>query len=213
MINENNNDNDLYCSKIEKINSQEKSFNKKNNLQDNRNNIKNKYDLIFTEYGGYLWNKVFKKSIIEENNIKMISDIKMCEDMIFVLNYIEYIDDVILSDKYLYKYRILDNSVSKSLKNKNWFSIFKAFELIDINDIKYSEFFKNQVAFFRLYYLCYAKYRLLFIKDKQFVKQWNKKIKEKLKVYINEKYLLNMFQKIKLISYYYFGEIFFKLKR
>lgn len=56
-------------------------------------------------FGGYLWNKVFLKEIIEKNNIIFDDKIAMNEDMKFCFDYISCCDKINLVDDVFYKYR------------------------------------------------------------------------------------------------------------
>lgn len=66
--------------------------------------------------GGVLWSKIFKKEIINKNNIRMNKDIFMCEDLIFVLQYGSYCNNFGYVDEYLYNYnRLNDYSISSNI--------------------------------------------------------------------------------------------------
>lgn len=41
-------------------------------------------------YYGVLWNKLYRRDIIEQNRLRMLSDISWCEDFMFNLEYIRY---------------------------------------------------------------------------------------------------------------------------
>ena len=47
--------------------------------------------LVNSEFGGYLWNKIFLKDIIEKYNIKFEKSIYICEDLLFVIQYLSLI--------------------------------------------------------------------------------------------------------------------------
>ena len=55
---------------------------------------------------GYLWNKVFRISIIKENKLKLNKDLHYCEDMVFVVQYLKYCKKVRYINKCLYLYRM-----------------------------------------------------------------------------------------------------------
>ncbi|MGN1342938.1 MAG: glycosyltransferase [Traorella sp.] len=55
-------------------------------------------------YYGVLWNKLYKKSIIQENQIYMEEDISWSEDFIFNLNYIRYVNHIYVSQVPIYYY-------------------------------------------------------------------------------------------------------------
>lgn len=62
---------------------------------------------------GYLWNKMFKASIIKKYNIRFNNNYVMWEDMLFCCRYISYIKDGRFSAEKLYHYNI-DNTESLS---------------------------------------------------------------------------------------------------
>lgn len=83
-------------------------------------------------YGGYLWNKIFKKSIIEENNITFDTNIHMCEDLLFVSKYLCNCKNARIIPDLLYNYRMRESSAVWNKKNKKYESLF----------ISYNELYK-----------------------------------------------------------------------
>lgn len=92
---------------------------------------------------GVLWSKIFKKDIIINNNIRLNEEIFMCEDLIFVLEYISKCKSFGVIDDSLYNYnRLNDSSISSKisinyLNNhirvcKNIDNILKASNLSDL---------------------------------------------------------------------------------
>ena len=55
-------------------------------------------------YYGVLWNKFYKRSIIEKNQLKMDSAVSWCEDFMFNLEYIRHIESVYALNVPLYYY-------------------------------------------------------------------------------------------------------------
>ncbi len=77
--------------------------------------------------GGVLWGKIFKTSIVKDNNIQLDNKLFMCEDMIFVLQYAEYVNKWSLIRENLYCYnRLNENSISKKISDRylNNYEIF-----------------------------------------------------------------------------------------
>lgn len=68
------------------------------------------------KFRGYLWNKLFKKSIIDRNRITFITQIHMCEDLLFCTQYIDKIKKVCLIPEVLYHYE--DNGESSASNGK-----------------------------------------------------------------------------------------------
>ncbi len=64
------------------------------------------------EFGGYLWNKLFKKRIIQDNEICFDSDIFCCEDLLFVVQYVLNCKQVALVPECLYRYNDTPNSLT-----------------------------------------------------------------------------------------------------
>lgn len=65
-------------------------------------------------------NKLYKKSIIMDNNIFMNEDIDLGEDLIFNLDYMKYCKSVVFSDKCYYHYcmKVEDNLTAKFREDK-----------------------------------------------------------------------------------------------
>lgn len=61
-------------------------------------------------FQGYLWNKIFLKSIITSENILFDSKIKIWEDMLFCLKYLTKIEKVVYVNKPIYYYVQRENS-------------------------------------------------------------------------------------------------------
>lgn len=71
---------------------------------------------IFNGVGGVLWAKIFKRSIIVDNSIKMNPKIFMCEDLLFILEYCKYSNKFGIINEYLYYYnRLNENSISSNI--------------------------------------------------------------------------------------------------
>lgn len=84
---------------------------------DSLNITKDKFiECIFKGVGGTLWGKIFKRKIIEDNKIKMDTNIYMCEDLLFVLEYTMNCKKYGIINKYMYYYnRLNDSSISSKL--------------------------------------------------------------------------------------------------
>ena len=84
-------------------------------------------------YYGVLWNKIYRKDIIEKNSIYMDKDISWCEDFIFNMEYIRRINNVYVLHVPIYYYVKTPNSlvsqgssVSKTVKMKQ--TVFKYYK-------------------------------------------------------------------------------------
>lgn len=87
---------------------------------------------------GYPWNKMFSKNIIKEKKIEFPENISICEDLIFVVNYIKHVDEVVYINENLYNYRIRKNSAVNNFKNiDKRLTVIYAYEiLIDLYNKK-----------------------------------------------------------------------------
>ncbi|MBQ2769164.1 MAG: glycosyltransferase [Clostridia bacterium] len=73
-------------------------------------------DIVYTHnIHGAIWRVLFKREIIERENIRFYQDVKIGEDKIFVLEYLSHCEKCALVDEYLYHYRIdrLDSAMTK----------------------------------------------------------------------------------------------------
>lgn len=59
-----------------------------------------------------VWNKVFKKEIIQQNKISFDEKMTFAEDAVFVLDYMKYIKNMFLLDKSLYYYVMHEEQVT-----------------------------------------------------------------------------------------------------
>lgn len=93
-------------------------------------------------FEGYLWNKIFVREIIVNNNIMFDDNIKVWEDMIFCYRYLKKIKNVSYICKPLYYY--VQHGTSTMHKNENPFSHYEAvkmlFEMISVAD---GEFYRS----------------------------------------------------------------------
>lgn len=64
------------------------------------------------QYFVFTWNKLFKKEIIEKNNIKFNETIVHKEDELFTLEYCRYINNIKTISTPIYNYRILPTSLT-----------------------------------------------------------------------------------------------------
>lgn len=95
----------------------------------------------FNSYGSAVWSKFYNLNIIKENNIRFYSERKyFSEDLIFNLQYIQYIKSVIVVDKPIYCY--FQNSAS--YKNKYHYDYLEKLNNMYV-------FFKENLYFFNKY--------------------------------------------------------------
>ena len=196
---------DLGVCKIYKF---QENINPQNGNNVMKNIYKNKYDIIFSEYGGYLCNKIFKRDIIVNNNILLNVNIYMCEDMLFLCEYLKHSKQIAYIDNYYYYYRIFNTSSGKDLRNIKWFTVLKTFDILrkyNINVDKYNYCYHI--------YLLEAKFRLNYIKNFNEYEQIKKDVDTKYKKFMSEKNCYNIKQKIKIFLYTKFNKLSFKIRR
>ncbi len=174
---------------------------------------KDKYEILYSNYCGYLWNKFFSRKIIVENNLKFDTSISMMEDLLFIFKYLEYINRIICINKKNYNYRQISNSASKNLSSIKWFSNFKVLNILNSNKKKFNKKALSSFSYSYLFYIYEAKFRLNYIKkDKEYLEQ-KKLVKKQLEVTKGLYKNLSKKQKIKIFLYKHFNRIFFKLKK
>lgn len=70
---------------------------------------------IFNGLTGVLWSKLFRKDIIISRKLKLNRDLKLSEDLIFVLQYVKHTNEIGLIDQFIYKYnRLHENGLSSA---------------------------------------------------------------------------------------------------
>lgn len=69
--------------------------------------------------GGVLWGKIFKKDIISNHKLFLDEKIFMSEDLLYVLEYIKYVDSwsILNKNDYMY-YRLNEKSISRNISEK-----------------------------------------------------------------------------------------------
>lgn len=160
---------------------------------------------------GFLWNKLFKKSIIENNKLLFDEKIFVQEDLLFVTNYLIFCGDLLVTDNELYGYRTSTNSLSHQNQvnnkqfsmiyaNEEMYKLIKSFGSEEISTIYWSNLMKKYSYFFKDIFL-----------HKQYRKNWWPIIKQGYlqynKDYKNDKLFFNK----KEFFYYRLLNIFSKL--
>lgn len=87
-------------------------------------------------FWGAVWSKMFLMGIIKENNILFNTDIKYCEDVLFVYEYLKNVSHIVYLPQRLYKYTYREDSTMRSRVSSIYdkrLDIGKVFEMI-VND-------------------------------------------------------------------------------
>ena len=189
-------------------------------------NIPNKYssikfekdqflNLVLNEnIGGFLCNKLYKSSIIRDNNISLKENIYVCEDLLFNIEYILKSNNFCYNSNVLYGYIQHSNGSFYKQNNLRWFTIFDSYLMI-IELLK-----KENVSASLLeevyYQLCYISCEAI-AKNKHNTQKYDgiKTINE----YVKNNYLkvllykhITFKQKVKLTIYKFFPIFVYKYK-
>lgn len=76
-------------------------------------------DVCLGDLGGFLWNKIFKKEIIEKYKIRFHTDIYECEDLLFVCEYLMHCRTIISIPQILYRYDVSEGNKRTMEKQKS----------------------------------------------------------------------------------------------
>lgn len=90
--------------------------------------------LCGTNYDGYLWNKIFRRSIIERYKLEFKRNIVVWEDLLFVLEYLNKCKLVSIFDDKLYYYRKREGSAVNSTSIEKYKSKYVIVEYIKNNE-------------------------------------------------------------------------------
>ena len=150
------------------------------------------YLVADSKYCGYVWNKVYKKEILDKYNINFDLNVTMSEDIMFTFQYLERIEDVKVIDKAIINYRQRKSSIiSKKIKNINAPTVVKTYLYI-INKSKDKDVVLKCKALYLKSYFKYNRYILA----KDFDLDMINKIKENDYKYFsnNDKKIINMYR-------------------
>lgn len=112
-----------------------------------------------TSIRGFSVNKIFITNIIKKNNLKFDSKIKICEDLLFVFDYVSHIENVYVFDESLYYYRMRMSSASNGISEKD-LTVFDA--ILRMNEID-NKVYNYMDDFYT--YLYFKYYKLIRKKD------------------------------------------------
>lgn len=164
--------------------------------------------------GGFLWNKLYKKSIIEENNILLNKKIYICEDLLFNCEYIEKVNKAVSINEKLYNYVYREDSASNKKINSKWLTVLDAYDEMD--KIYKNKDKKTYDVFLWFYVLMNintkSKMYLGGYKNENDIKRCNKIIKLYIKEVLKSKNI-SFKMRLKVFIYYYFHSIINILKK
>lgn len=168
---------DIVISNYNTIKNRKENLKKLNNTLPEQMNRETYLNLMIQKlFRGFVWNKLYKSKYIKK--IKFDTSIKMCEDVLFNVEYAKYIKKAIYINEGLYKYCIRKDSVTKSSYSKILVSQLNAYDKM-IKIIK--DEYKIDPIFYKSAQLETAlKLKILFlennIKDKMELKKLNRNI-------------------------------------
>lgn len=164
---------------------------------------------------GYLWNKMFVRKIIVENELRFNEEIYICEDYEFLIRYVSKIKKFDWINECLYNYYVREESATQNKKIDKYKTLFNAFDSI-INTLKFNNIDSiiNKVQF--QYCIELIRYKIYFKLGKE---------KDEIDIKINQFYRLTIksdistIDKFKLFFYkkgfyiLYFVKKYFKFSR
>lgn len=81
-------------------------------------------------YKGFVWNKLFRNKIIQENKIRFNTTIHMCEDLVFCLEYLRYCEAAYCVGEPLYNYYTEGESASSNKFTAKRSTVIQAYDLL-----------------------------------------------------------------------------------
>lgn len=117
----------------------------------------NEFTFHFFEYFDKLltntnWNKLYKKSIIENNNIKFDKNMTIGEDACFNFNYLLYVKKIYVSNSKIYNYVIHNGQTIHKIHYNYYESMNKLYSNIRILLENNSNFYVNEKNFYNHFY-------------------------------------------------------------
>jgi glycosyltransferase involved in cell wall biosynthesis len=165
-------------------------------------------------YYGVIWNKLFKREVIIQNNILFDTKLNLGEDFIFNIDYLKCIQKVSVVNKRLYIYnyidvaslsrykkKILEDHIIELKKRENLFAKYKQ-AFIEMNLYKK---YKKQIYWYWKYYYLYNMYALKYgfksfsAADK---KEWERIVKTHKEVTICSKEISNWEKHITFLRFH-----------
>lgn len=180
------------------------------------------YKIYATSELNTCWGKLFNKKIIQDNGLEFYEDIKIGEDQIFVMEYINLIKSVQYVDEEVLTYRINQMSaMNKYDPNKRWSDLKKCYGLMNNKSlVKNSHEIFIAMNYSYLNSITYYFRQLPNIVDmRYYYKLYNLRLKDKLlnEIFDNIKYTpnINILKKLEFFFLKYqlkVGALYFFIK-
>lgn len=74
--------------------------------------------LLKNEYGAFVWNKLFRKEILEAEHIRFPKNSRSMEDLFFTWTYVKHCDKAVFIEDSLYFYVMHSNSIMNAFRQK-----------------------------------------------------------------------------------------------
>lgn len=136
------------------------------------------FDIKTFGYQGYLWNKIFKKEIIDKEKIVFDEAIKYNEDRLFIVQYLQFCDTIFYGNEPLYIYVQRSSSAmgmaSLGYKHQMLTEIYAYEKMLHLIEKKYQIAYAN--ALFETFYATQKLYKIADENDRKYLKQMYKKI-------------------------------------
>lgn len=120
---------------------------------------------VFGTFEGFVWNKLYRKSLLQTKSIRLEQNIAVCEDLLFNVFYLLNCKKAVYNSSQKYFYRQIKSSASNRLDNPKWFDAMKAYQQIILAVKDYPDAYR-MATFQYAMFLCAAKYRIRFIEDR-----------------------------------------------
>ena len=99
-----------------------------------------------TNYDGYLWDKIFHRTIIEKFKLKFKKNIVVWEDLLFVLEYLNNCKQIAISKDQLYYYRNREGSAVNNDRIDKYRSKYEAIAEIKKKNYAYTKQSKKRIS-------------------------------------------------------------------
>lgn len=123
-------------------------------------------------YRGFLFNKLFRKEIIDEYKLELVPEISVCEDLLFCCEYLKHIDVIAYTNEKLYGYIKHKNSISNTINGRTLTSLDAKKRIVQIYD-------QYNMPEGRSWYVYSLAFMLTFI-DSDIIKQRKKELIKEL---------------------------------
>ena len=98
------------------------------------------YSLINRDFYGYIFNKLYKKEIIDKFNFKFDENISYGEDTLWLCKYVMKCRKIaFINENYYYYYINPDSAMAKPFSTKKLTMLYSTLELIEMFDNKYAQ--------------------------------------------------------------------------